>query len=35
MPTSFWVDRNGKVVASQMGITSKDDMEEKIKKALE
>jgi cytochrome c biogenesis protein CcmG/thiol:disulfide interchange protein DsbE len=35
MPTSFWVDRTGKVVASQMGITSKDDMEEKIKKALE
>jgi thiol-disulfide isomerase/thioredoxin len=35
MPTSFWVDRKGKVVASQMGITSKDDMEEKIKKALE
>jgi cytochrome c biogenesis protein CcmG/thiol:disulfide interchange protein DsbE len=35
MPTSFWVDRSGKVVAAQMGITSKDDMEEKIKKALE
>ena len=35
MPTSFWVDRTGKVVASQMGITSKDDMEEKIKKALQ
>ena len=35
MPTSFWVDRTGKVVAAQMGITSKDDMEEKIKKALE
>jgi cytochrome c biogenesis protein CcmG/thiol:disulfide interchange protein DsbE len=34
MPTSFWVDRTGKVVASQMGITSKEDMEEKIKKAL-
>jgi cytochrome c biogenesis protein CcmG/thiol:disulfide interchange protein DsbE len=34
MPTSFWVDRNGKVVAAQMGITSKDDLEEKIKKAL-
>ena len=35
MPTSFWVDRNGKVIAAQMGITSKDDLEEKIKKALE
>jgi thiol-disulfide isomerase/thioredoxin len=35
MPTSFWVDRNGKVVAAQMGITSKADMEEKIKKAME
>jgi cytochrome c biogenesis protein CcmG/thiol:disulfide interchange protein DsbE len=35
MPTSFWVDRTGKVVAAQMGITSKDDMEEKIKKALQ
>lgn len=35
MPTSFWVDRSGKVIASQMGITSKDDMEAKIRKALE
>jgi cytochrome c biogenesis protein CcmG/thiol:disulfide interchange protein DsbE len=35
MPTTFWVDRTGKVVASQMGITSKEDMEEKIKKAIE
>jgi glutathione peroxidase-family protein len=35
MPTSFWVDRSGKVVAAQMGITSKDDMEEKIRKALQ
>jgi thiol-disulfide isomerase/thioredoxin len=34
MPTSFWVDRSGKVIAAQMGITSKDDMEAKIKKAL-
>ncbi|HVZ82871.1 MAG TPA: TlpA disulfide reductase family protein [Terracidiphilus sp.] len=34
MPTSFYVDRNGTVVAAQMGITSKDDMEAKIKKAL-
>jgi cytochrome c biogenesis protein CcmG/thiol:disulfide interchange protein DsbE len=35
MPTSFWVDRSGKVISAQMGITSKDDMEAKIKKALE
>jgi cytochrome c biogenesis protein CcmG/thiol:disulfide interchange protein DsbE len=35
MPTSFWVDRSGKVIAAQMGITSKDDMEDKIKKTLE
>ncbi len=34
MPTSFYVDRNGKVVAAQMGITSKDDMEANIRKAL-
>lgn len=34
MPTSFWVDRSGKVIAAQMGISSKDDMEAKIKKAL-
>jgi cytochrome c biogenesis protein CcmG/thiol:disulfide interchange protein DsbE len=34
MPTSFWVDRTGKVIAAQMGITSKDDMESKIKTAL-
>jgi cytochrome c biogenesis protein CcmG/thiol:disulfide interchange protein DsbE len=34
MPTSFWVDRSGKVIAAQTGITSKDDMEAKIKKAL-
>lgn len=34
MPTSFFVDRNGKVIAAQMGITSKDDMEKSIRKAL-
>ena len=34
MPTSVYVDRNGKVVAVQLGITSKDDMESKIKKAI-
>ncbi len=34
MPTSFYIDRDGKVVAAQMGITSKDDMESYIRKAL-
>jgi thiol-disulfide isomerase/thioredoxin len=34
MPTSFYVDRNGTVVAAQMGISSKDDMEAKIRKIL-
>jgi hypothetical protein len=28
------VDRSGKVVAAQMGLTSKDEMEGNIKKAL-
>ncbi len=34
MPASFYVDRNGKVIAAQMGISSKDDMEAKIRTAL-
>ncbi len=34
MPTSFYVDRSGKIIAAQMGITSKDDMENNIRKAL-
>lgn len=34
MPTSVYVDRSGKIVAVQLGITSKDDMEAKIKKAM-
>jgi thiol-disulfide isomerase/thioredoxin len=34
LPMSFFVDRTGKVVAVQMGITSKDDIEGNIKKAL-
>ncbi len=34
MPTSFFVDRNGKIVAATMGITSKDDIEANIQKAL-
>jgi thiol-disulfide isomerase/thioredoxin len=34
MPTSFFVDRKGTVVAAQMGLTSKDDIEGNIKKAL-
>jgi cytochrome c biogenesis protein CcmG/thiol:disulfide interchange protein DsbE len=35
LPSSFFVDRNGVVVASQLGLTSKDEIEGKIKKALE
>ena len=34
MPTSFFVDRNGKIVSATMGITSKDDIEVNIQKAL-
>jgi cytochrome c biogenesis protein CcmG/thiol:disulfide interchange protein DsbE len=34
LPTSFFVDRNGNVVAAQLGLTSKDDIEANIRKAL-
>jgi thiol-disulfide isomerase/thioredoxin len=34
LPESFFVDRTGKVVAVQFGLTSKDDIEGNIKKAL-
>jgi thiol-disulfide isomerase/thioredoxin len=34
MPTSVYVNPEGKVVAVQLGITSKEDMEANIKKAL-
>jgi thiol-disulfide isomerase/thioredoxin len=34
MPTSFFVDRNGTVVAAEMGLTSESDIESNIKKAL-
>lgn len=34
MPTSFYVDRKGNILAMRMGITSKDEMEAQIKKAL-
>ena len=34
MPTSVYVNPQGKVVAMQLGITSKDDMEVNIKKTL-
>lgn len=34
MPTSFYVDRSGKIVAARQGLTSKDDMEANIRKAL-
>ena len=35
LPTSFFVDRKGTVVAAQLGLTSKDEIEENIKKSLE
>jgi thiol-disulfide isomerase/thioredoxin len=34
LPTSFFVDRNGTVIAAQLGLTSKDDIEANIRKAL-
>ncbi|HUA92554.1 MAG TPA: TlpA disulfide reductase family protein [Terracidiphilus sp.] len=34
LPTSFFVDRQGKVVAAQLGLTSERDIEGNIKKAL-
>jgi thiol-disulfide isomerase/thioredoxin len=34
MPTSFYVDRKGTVVAAQMGLTSQSDIESNIKRAL-
>lgn len=34
MPTSFYVDRKGTVIAAQMGLSSESEMESNIKKAL-
>jgi cytochrome c biogenesis protein CcmG/thiol:disulfide interchange protein DsbE len=34
MPTSFYVDRKGTVIAAQMGLTSESDIEANIQKAL-
>jgi len=34
LPASFFVDRQGNVVETQLGLTSKDDIEAKIRKAL-
>jgi cytochrome c biogenesis protein CcmG/thiol:disulfide interchange protein DsbE len=34
LPTSFFVDRKGVVVAAQVGLTSEQDIESKIEKAL-
>ena len=34
LPASFYVDRNGTVVSAQVGLTSKDEIEGNIKKAL-
>jgi cytochrome c biogenesis protein CcmG/thiol:disulfide interchange protein DsbE len=35
LPVSYYVDRNGTVVAVQMGLTSKEEIEANIRKALE
>jgi AhpC/TSA family len=34
LPTSFFIDRKGNVVAAQVGLTSESDLESKIRKAL-
>jgi len=34
LPASFYLDRNGVVVAAQLGLTSKDEIEANIKKSL-
>jgi cytochrome c biogenesis protein CcmG/thiol:disulfide interchange protein DsbE len=34
LPTTFFLDRNGIVVAAQLGMTSKEEIERNIKKAL-
>lgn len=34
MPTSFYVDRNGKIIGAQMGITSEDEMAKNIERAI-
>jgi hypothetical protein len=33
-PTSFFVDRGGTIIAASFGLTSKDDLEGNILKAL-
>jgi cytochrome c biogenesis protein CcmG/thiol:disulfide interchange protein DsbE len=34
LPTTFFLDRNGTVVAAQLGLTTKDELERNIKKTL-
>ena len=34
LPTSFFVDRKGVVVAAQVGLTSEQEIESNIRKAL-
>ena len=34
LPASFFVDRNGRVVAASVGLTSESDIEGNIKKSL-
>ena len=34
MPTTFFINRKGIIVATQIGLSTKDDLEAKMKKAL-
>ena len=34
LPTTYFVDRNGTVVAAQLGMSTKEELEKNIKKAL-
>ena len=34
MPTSFFIDRSGNIVGARQGLTSEEDIESNIRKAL-
>jgi hypothetical protein len=34
LPTTFYIDRNGKIIDSNAGLISKSEIEQEIKKAL-
>jgi hypothetical protein len=34
LPTTFFIDRNGKVIAATLGLADRDEIEANIKKAL-